>query len=153
MFRRGMWNFIRVELKHIEICKDFKVCPHIPLPLKKTDDGSFKIKDINVEEAQENPTKYERLRKLSSILESNRQLNLQTSTSNVNLNASHHSDSLTSLNALGLKSVEELEGDKEKSNYKEKFQSFLNAIQQESENNLKKYESIAKRVYKHKEII
>lgn len=152
MFRRGMWNFIRVELKHIEICKDFKVCPHIPLPLKKTGDGSFKIKDINVEEAQENPTKYERLRKLSSILESSRQLNLQTSTSNVNLNASHHSDSLTSLNALGLKSMEELEGDKEKSNYKEKFQSFLNSIQQESENNLKKYESIAKRVYKHKEI-
>ena len=48
--------------------------------------------------------------------------------------------------------MEELEGDKEKSNYKEKFQSFLNSIQQESENNLKKYESIAKRVYKHKEI-
>ena len=120
--------------------------------MKKTGDGSFKIKDINVEEAQENPTKYERLRKLSSILESSRQLNLQTSTSNVNLNASHHSDSLTSLNALGLKSMEELEGDKEKSNYKEKFQSFLNSIQQESENNLKKYESIAKRVYKHKEI-
>jgi hypothetical protein len=53
MFRRGMWNFFRVELKHIEICNQFKVCPPVLLPLMKNPNGSFKIRDVNFGEDDE----------------------------------------------------------------------------------------------------
>lgn len=35
VLRRGMWNFIRVELKHIELCKEFRVTVDVELPFKK----------------------------------------------------------------------------------------------------------------------
>ena len=61
-----------------------------------------------------------------------------------------HSDSIMSLNALGLKNMELPNTEKDKQNYKEKFQNFLNMIQQESEINLKKYENISKRIMNKK---
>ena len=48
VFRRGMWNFIRVELKHIEICKEFKVTIDVELPFKKNFNGEFILKDKNI---------------------------------------------------------------------------------------------------------
>ena len=151
-FRRGMWNFIRVELKHIEICKDFKVCPHIELPLIKTGDNSFKIKEINVLEINDQGKRLERLRKLSEIIESNKisSDNYRPSSNLNNQPILSHSDSIMSLNALGLKNMELPNTEKDKQNYKEKFQNFLNMIQQESEINLKKYESISKRIMNKK---
>ncbi len=34
IIRRGMWNFIRVEYQHIELCKVFKVTIDVELPFK-----------------------------------------------------------------------------------------------------------------------
>ena len=46
--RRAIWNIIRVELKHLEICKQFKVSMNIDLPFKKNNDGTFRLKDNNI---------------------------------------------------------------------------------------------------------
>ena len=40
MCRRGMWNFFRIELKHIDLCKHFQVSDKISLP------SSAKIKEL-----------------------------------------------------------------------------------------------------------
>lgn len=48
VLRRGFWNFIRVELKHIELCKEFKVTNDVELPFKKNDRGDFILKDTNI---------------------------------------------------------------------------------------------------------
>ena len=32
MCRRGMWNFFRIELRHIDLCKNFQVSDKIKLP-------------------------------------------------------------------------------------------------------------------------
>ena len=32
MCRRGMWNFFRIELKHIDLCQHFQVSDKIKLP-------------------------------------------------------------------------------------------------------------------------
>ena len=32
MCRRGMWNFFRIELKHIDLCKHFQVSDKVKLP-------------------------------------------------------------------------------------------------------------------------
>ena len=46
MCRRGMWNFFRIELKHIDLCKHFQVSDKITLP-------SFaKIKELIFKEEQ-----------------------------------------------------------------------------------------------------
>ena len=46
MCRRGMWNFFRIELKHIDLCKHFQVSDKIALP-------SFtKIKELIAKEEQ-----------------------------------------------------------------------------------------------------
>ena len=45
--RRCMWNFIRVELKHIELCKEFKVTVDIELPFKKVGD-EYVLKSTNI---------------------------------------------------------------------------------------------------------
>ena len=46
MCRRGMWNFFRIELKHIDLCKHFQVSDKISLP-------SFaKIKELIFKEEQ-----------------------------------------------------------------------------------------------------
>jgi hypothetical protein len=47
VIRRGMWNFVRVELQHIQLCREFKVTNDVELPFKKVN-GSFIIKNINV---------------------------------------------------------------------------------------------------------
>lgn len=48
VIRRSFWNFIRVELKHIELCKEFKVTIDIELPFKKNEKGEFIIKNNNI---------------------------------------------------------------------------------------------------------
>ncbi len=45
--RRGMWNFIRVELKHIELCKEFRVTVDVDLPFKKIGD-KYVLKTTNL---------------------------------------------------------------------------------------------------------
>jgi methyl coenzyme M reductase subunit D len=45
VLRRGMWNFIRVEYKHIEICKEFKVTMKVELPFRKDKEGRFFLRD------------------------------------------------------------------------------------------------------------
>jgi hypothetical protein len=47
-FRRGMWNFFRVELKHIDIIKEFKIGPKIELPLKLKN-GVYEYQDMKLE--------------------------------------------------------------------------------------------------------
>ena len=47
VLRRGMWNFIRVELKHIELCKEFRVTVDVELPFKKIDD-QYVLKNTNI---------------------------------------------------------------------------------------------------------
>ena len=47
-FRRGMWNFFRVELKHIDIIKEFKIGPKIELPLKLKN-GAYEYQDMKLE--------------------------------------------------------------------------------------------------------
>ena len=42
-----MWNFIRVELKHIELCKEFRVTVDVELPFKKIDD-QYVLKNTNI---------------------------------------------------------------------------------------------------------
>ena len=48
MLRRGMWNFFRVELKHIDIIKEFKIGPKIELPLKLKN-GVYEYQDMKLE--------------------------------------------------------------------------------------------------------
>jgi len=48
VIRRGFWNFIRVELKHIDLCKEFKVTNDVELPFKKNERGEFILKDTNI---------------------------------------------------------------------------------------------------------
>lgn len=48
VIRRGFWNFIRVELKHIDLCKEFKVTNDVELPFKKNERGEFMLKDNNI---------------------------------------------------------------------------------------------------------
>jgi hypothetical protein len=61
IIRRGMWNFIRVELQHIQLCKEFRVVNHVDLPLKKNKDGEFELNtDDEISIYQFNQTKVER---------------------------------------------------------------------------------------------
>lgn len=48
VLRRGMWNFIRVEYKHIEICKQFKVTMNVELPFEKDKEGNFLLKNATI---------------------------------------------------------------------------------------------------------
>ena len=49
MCRRGMWNFFRIELKHIDLCKHYQVSDNITLP------SLAKIKElVNKEELKNN---------------------------------------------------------------------------------------------------
>ena len=50
LFRRGIWNFIRVEYEHIKTCYDFKVSIDVELPLKIIKDeksGKYHLYDFN----------------------------------------------------------------------------------------------------------
>jgi hypothetical protein len=48
VFRRGMWNFIRVELQHIQLCKEFRVVEYVELPFKKDKLGSFSLRNPDI---------------------------------------------------------------------------------------------------------
>lgn len=48
VLRRGMWNFIRVEYKHIDICKEFKVTMNVELPFEKDKDGKWNLKGASI---------------------------------------------------------------------------------------------------------
>jgi hypothetical protein len=48
VIRRGFWNFIRVELAHIQICKEFKVTNYVELPFKKNERGEFTLREKNI---------------------------------------------------------------------------------------------------------
>jgi hypothetical protein len=43
VLRRGMWNFIRVELQHIQLCKEFRVVNYVDLPFKKNKVGELEL--------------------------------------------------------------------------------------------------------------
>ena len=71
MCRRGMWNFFRIELKHIDLCKHFQVSDKIKLP--KLSDIKELIEKLNKKENEENK-KIER--KLSSMSSSGKRISL-----------------------------------------------------------------------------
>ena len=48
VIRRGIWNLIRVEFKHFEICKQFKVTMNVELPFKKDKDGKLRLRETNI---------------------------------------------------------------------------------------------------------
>jgi hypothetical protein len=48
VIRRGMWNFIRVELQHIQLCKEFRVVNYVDLPFKKNKSGEFELVNPDV---------------------------------------------------------------------------------------------------------
>ena len=59
MCRRGMWNFFRIELKHIDLCQHFQVSDKIALP-------SFtKIKELIAKEEKMNNNNDKKERKMS----------------------------------------------------------------------------------------
>ena len=59
MCRRGMWNFFRIELKHIDLCQHFQVSDKIALP-------SFtKIKELIAKEEKMNTNNDKKERKMS----------------------------------------------------------------------------------------
>ena len=41
MLRRGMWNFFRIELKHIDLCQQFQIGTKVDLPLIKIGKDNF----------------------------------------------------------------------------------------------------------------
>jgi hypothetical protein len=67
VIRRGMWNFIRVELQHIQICKEFRVTNYIELPFKKEKSGNFILKQPNIIEKTLNDKMTNRLSKLKTM--------------------------------------------------------------------------------------
>lgn len=48
MFRRGMWNFIRVEYEHLDMLKKFQISYYEELPFIKTSTGDFIINEDNL---------------------------------------------------------------------------------------------------------
>lgn len=45
VIRRGIWNFIRMEYEHIKKCKEFRVTADLELPFKRTQDGSYILRE------------------------------------------------------------------------------------------------------------
>lgn len=66
VFRRGMWNFIRVELEHIKICKEFRVTIDVELPFKKTNNGEFVLKDSSIFKTEKIGKRIENFKKIQS---------------------------------------------------------------------------------------
>ena len=62
--RRGIWNFIRVELHHIQLCKEFKVTVEVELPFKKVND-EFVLKKVEFEDILKINNKVGRVRSMS----------------------------------------------------------------------------------------
>lgn len=42
--RRGLWNFIRIENRHIDICKDFRSTVYVETPFFIDDNGHYRVK-------------------------------------------------------------------------------------------------------------
>ena len=63
MCRRGMWNFFRIELKHIDLCKHFQVSDKVKLPKYSEIKEIIKMHEKNREDDIE-------LEKLNNILNS-----------------------------------------------------------------------------------
>ena len=59
MCRRGMWNFFRIELRHIDLCKNFQVSDKIKLPKYS------KIKELIEKEEIKNGRQKTKSRKMS----------------------------------------------------------------------------------------
>ena len=59
MCRRGMWNFFRIELRHIDLCKNFQVSDKIKLP------SYSKIKELIEKEELKNGNPRSKKRKMS----------------------------------------------------------------------------------------
>ena len=59
MCRRGMWNFFRIELRHIDLCKNFQVSDKIKLP------SYAKVKELIEQEEKKTGVQRKRERKLS----------------------------------------------------------------------------------------
>ena len=59
MCRRGMWNFFRIELKHIDLCQNFQVSDKIKLP------NNAKIRELIEKEEIKNGNHKKNLRKIS----------------------------------------------------------------------------------------
>jgi len=64
--RRGMWNFIRVELQHIQLCKEFKVTVDVELPFKKVN-GKFILKNINFVDILKINKRLEKIKTMSEV--------------------------------------------------------------------------------------
>ena len=58
MCRRGMWNFFRIELKHIDLCQNFQVSDKIKLP------NNAKIRELIEKEEIKNGNHKKNLRKI-----------------------------------------------------------------------------------------
>lgn len=65
VMRRSLWNFIRVEFRHIEICKEFRATVFVETPFYKDENGNYKLKDASMKRDLE--TVNERLNKIRSI--------------------------------------------------------------------------------------
>jgi hypothetical protein len=68
VLRRGMWNFIRVEYKHIEICKEFKVSLDVELPLKKNKNGDFILRNGPLVEVDNLNKRIDKIRQSQKLL-------------------------------------------------------------------------------------
>jgi hypothetical protein len=64
--RRGMWNFIRVELQHIQLCKEFKVTVDVELPFKKIA-GKLELRSAGVVDLVKINRRLEKLKSLRSF--------------------------------------------------------------------------------------
>jgi hypothetical protein len=67
VFRRGMWNFIRVEYKHIEICKEFKVTLDVELPFKKNSKGEFVLRNAPLVQIEKMNRRLERIKSIKYL--------------------------------------------------------------------------------------
>ena len=68
MCRRGMWNFFRIELKHIDLCQHFQVSDKIKLPKF----AEIKEKILNLEKIDNDVRKGERRLSLNMSYNSKR---------------------------------------------------------------------------------
>ena len=70
MCRRGMWNFFRIELKHIDLCQHFQVSDKIKLP--KTSEIKELIEKLDKKDKKEGVRKGEKKLSLNMSLNSKR---------------------------------------------------------------------------------
>ena len=142
-FRRGMWNFFRVELKHIEICKEFNVTSHIELPFKK-EGGQFIIRSVQMIDPNKQNKRMDKLRKNSTTCILGRKSLAKPSSSE-------------DIKVLGLIPYEDsIEINNKPMSHKDKknkFQSYLNKIKNKTDTNVEVVKVIEMRNLKKKKTI